>query len=114
MQRERNAYLWDIRNSIELIERFTSGRTIGDYRQDPMLRSAVERQLGFIGEAMSQLTRRLPPTAALISRADQIIAFRNMLIHGYSLVSDEIVWSVIHTDLPDLRNEVDALLTTEP
>jgi uncharacterized protein with HEPN domain len=110
MQRERNAYLWDIRNSIELIERFTSGRTIGDYRNDPMLRSAVERQLGIIGEAIAQLIRRFPETAALMSRTEEIIAFRNMLIHGYSLVSDEIVWSVIHTDLPNLSSEVDVLL----
>lgn len=101
----------DIRNSIELIERFTSGRTIRDYRNDPMLRSAVERQLGIIGEAIAQLIRRFPETAALMSRTEEIIAFRNMLIHGYSLVSDEIVWSVIHTDLPDLSSEVDALLT---
>jgi uncharacterized protein with HEPN domain len=114
MQRERNAYLWDIRNSIELIVRFTSRRTVADYRHDPMLRSAVERQLGIIGEATAQLLRRFPETGPLISYSDQIIAFRNMLIHGHSLVSDEIVWSVIHTDLPDLRNEDDALLTTEP
>jgi uncharacterized protein with HEPN domain len=32
--------------------------------------------------------------------------FRNMLIHGYSAVSDKVVWSIIENDLELLQNEV--------
>lgn len=44
MQRDRRAFLWDILNSVHLILRFVENRTLDDYRQDPMLRAAVERQ----------------------------------------------------------------------
>jgi uncharacterized protein with HEPN domain len=35
---------------------------------------------------------------------------RNHLIHGYASVSNEVVWGVVETDLPVLRQEVKALL----
>jgi uncharacterized protein with HEPN domain len=112
MQRDQRAYLWDICNSADLIWGFLANRTLADYRRDPMLRSAVERQLEIIGEALAQLIRRFPETAAHISRHVEIISFRNILIHGYSFINDEIVWSVIHTDLPALRQEVETLLAS--
>ncbi len=74
-----------------------------------MLRSAVERQLEIIGEALAQLIRRFPETAAHITRHAEIISFRNILIHGYSFVNDAVVWSIIQTDLPILKNEVAAV-----
>ncbi len=32
-----------------------------------------------------------------------------MLVHGYHLVDDSIVWSVIHNDLLVLNQEIDGL-----
>ena len=110
MQRDRRAYLWDIRNSLQLILRFVENRTLDDYRQDPMLRAAVERQFEIIGEALSQLLRRFPETAVHITQHSEIIAFRNMLVHGYHLVDDSIVWSVIHNDLLVLNHEIESLV----
>jgi uncharacterized protein with HEPN domain len=102
--------LWDILNSIDLIRQFVSGRTLADYSQDAMLRSAVERQFEIVGEALAQLSRRFPTTASHIGRGSEIIAFRNRLIHGYSFVTDAVVWSAVENDLPLLRNEVEGLL----
>jgi len=110
MQRDQKAYLWDVLNSIDLIRQFVGGRTLADYSQDPMLRSAVERQFEIIGEALAQLLRQYPATGSSISQRTEIIAFRNRLIHGYSFVADAVVWSAIENDLPLLRTEVAALL----
>jgi len=110
MQRDQRAYLWDILNSIDLVRRFVSSRTLADYSQDAMLRSAVERQFEIISEALAQLSRRFPTTTSRISRGSEIIAFRNRLIHGYSFVADAVVWSVVESDLPLLRTEVEDLL----
>lgn len=60
MQRDKKAYLWDILNSIDLIQRFIGKRNLVDYSNDAMLRSAVERQLEIVGEALAQLVRRFP------------------------------------------------------
>src|ERR1022692_2082952 len=112
MQRDQRAYLWDICNSADLIWGFVANRTLAEYQRDVMLRSAVERQLEIIGEALAQLIRRFPETAAHVSRHVEIISFRNFLIHGYSFVNDAVVWSVIQTDLPILKKEVEGVLAS--
>ena len=75
-----------------------------------MLRSAVERQLQIVGEALAQLARQFPQTAAQLTRYEEVISFRNFLVHGYSFVNEEVVWSVVCKDLALLRGEVVALL----
>ena len=74
-----------------------------------MLRAAVERQFEVIGEALAQLARLDRPLADRISGHRRIIAFRNVLIHGYADVDDRLVWGVVETNLPTLAREVEAL-----
>ena len=40
----------------------------------------------------------------------RVIAFRNILVHGYAQVDDRLVWDIVETRLPALRREVAALL----
>lgn len=75
-----------------------------------MLRSAVERQFEVIGEALSQLSKRDAEIVTHISDHRQIIAFRNILIHGYADVDDRLVWDIVETKLPTLLREIDALV----
>jgi len=75
-----------------------------------MLRSAVERQFEIIGEALAQLVRLDEALASRISEYRRIIAFRNILIHGYAEVDHRIVWDIVESKLPRLRREVAALL----
>jgi uncharacterized protein with HEPN domain len=51
-----------------------------------------------------------PDTSSRIGQYAQIIAFRNLLIHGYDLIDDAQVWEVIQFNLPTLEVEVTALL----
>lgn len=113
MQREAKKYLWDIRRAISLVQEFIDGRTFADYQSNAMLRAAVEREFEIVGEAMTRLAKLDPALASLISDHEQIIAFRNVLIHGYAHVNDRAVWFVIETDLPTLAREVDALMEEE-
>ena len=48
--------------------------------------------------------------ALRLPERSQAIAFRNILIHGYDLIDDGIVWRAIHDSLPALRARVAALL----
>jgi uncharacterized protein with HEPN domain len=59
---------------------------------------------------LAQLARIDEPLAARISEYRRIIAFRNILIHGYADVDDGLVWDVIETKLPVLRQEIESLL----
>ena len=80
---------------------------------DALLRSAVERQLEIIGEALARLARLDETLASRISEYRRIIAFRNILIHGYADVDHHIVWDIIESKLPTLRREVTTLLERE-
>ena len=41
--------------------------------------------------------------AERISEHSRVIAFRNILIHGYADVDDLLVWDIVQTKLPVLR-----------
>lgn len=110
MPLEANKYLYDARHAAGLITDFTAGKTFGDYSKDPMLRSAVERQFEIIGEALTQLSKRDQALASRMTDSRRIIAFRNILIHGYADVDDLLVWDVVVSKLPVLLQEIDGLL----
>jgi len=107
---EAAKYLWDARAAADRIVRFTAGRSFADYRADEMLRAAVERQFEIIGEAFTGLRRRDPDLARTIPDLPRIVAFRNILIHGYASVDDRLVWDVAERYLPDLRTQLQCLL----
>ena len=79
-------------------------------RRDPLLRSAVERQFEIIGEALNQLSKLDADLAAGIPDLRRIVAFRNILIHGYATVDDALVWQALTEKLPDLAKTVRDLL----
>lgn len=111
MQPKALKHLEDVRDAAGFIRHATGGKSLDDYRNDRMLRQAVERNFEIIGEAMRRLSRDDPHTAARISSHQQIVAFRNLLIHGYDLIDDEKVWHVIQHDLSKLEQEVTDLLS---
>src|SRR5208337_2981767 len=84
MRLESKKYLYDIASAAALAMEFIRGRSFADYTSDAMLRSAVERQLEIVGEALAQLAKTDPATASQIDEYQRIIAFRNILIHGYA------------------------------
>ncbi|MFH0810944.1 MAG: HepT-like ribonuclease domain-containing protein [Pseudomonadota bacterium] len=87
-QRDPNKYLFDIAEAVVLLRQFTAGKTFGDYQDNPLLRSAVERQFEIVGEALNQLGRFNPELLSRISDARRIIAFRNVLVHAYASISE--------------------------
>jgi uncharacterized protein with HEPN domain len=105
--------LEDIRDAAAFILAVTQGKTLEDYSEERLLRQAIERNFEIIGEAVGRLARNDPETASRLSEHERIVAFRNVLIHGYDLVDDELVWDTIRTKLPILLSEVEELLMAE-
>jgi len=113
MRIESKKYLYDIARAAKLALGFIAGKSFADYGADPMLRSAVERQLEIVGEALAQLARTDPAVAAQIGEYQRIIAFRNILIHGYAEIDHRIVWNVLELKLPLVLSQATGLLGDE-
>jgi uncharacterized protein with HEPN domain len=110
MHADARKLLWDAQQAAERIARFTLGKEFTDYEADEFLRSAVERQFEVIGEALNQIARIDAQFASQIAELPRIVAFRNVLIHGYATVDNRLVWGVIETSLDPLRDTLARLL----
>ena len=110
MKRSPAAFLWDIQQACAAISSFVGAVDLAQYESDLLVRSAVERQLQNIGEAVSQLSKLDPALAIRVPRQRQLIGFRNVLVHGYSGLNHQEIWRVLHENLPELHAAVTALV----
>lgn len=86
-------------------------RRFEEYSSNLMLRRAIERNIGIIGEAVNKIVRDYPEIE--ISNARAIIATRNRVIHDYAAVTDDVMWKIVINDLPKLKVEVDNLMAED-
>ena len=110
MPRDLRAYFWDVQHAADEIFLFTRNKTFADYEGDSLLQAAVERKFEIIGEALTQAAQTFPMDVVQISQYKRFIGFRNILIHRYSTIANEIVWGTIEADLPVLRMQVTSVL----
>jgi uncharacterized protein with HEPN domain len=110
MQRDARCYLWDALKAAEAVQAFLRGKTYEAFIDDDLVRSAVEHQLEIIGEALSQLARVDPQIASNVAELPRIIAFRNILVHGYAAIDYDTVWRLIEDKLPELQTNLAMLL----
>jgi uncharacterized protein with HEPN domain len=106
MEREIKTWLFDVLSSIGEIENFIpeGERVFEKYKNDLKTKRAVERNLEIIGEAIKRITERDPNI--IISNSKKIIGLRNRIIHGYDVISDELIWGIVINDLPGLKSEI--------
>ncbi len=105
-------YLSDILISINHIQSFTDGTlSIDQYKKNFLVKAAVERHLGIVGEAVKKFLSESPENR--LTNASQIISLRNRLIHSYDNVDDRIIWTIIKRHISPLKQEVEELLKNQ-
>jgi uncharacterized protein with HEPN domain len=109
MQADAAKYLWDAKQAARRILRFAAGRTVDDYRGDELLRSAIERQFTILGEALARLRQLDASLAARITDLPRAVAMRNVLVHAYAEIDDDVVWGVVSGPLTTLLEELESL-----
>lgn len=110
MRRDPRAFLWDVREACLAIQAFTAGLDARSFAGHQMAQASVERKFEIIGEALNQLSKLDPALAVRIPELSRIVAFRNVLIHGYAAVDVDTVWNTVQSSLPGLLSKVQALL----
>ncbi|SMD44270.1 Uncharacterized conserved protein, contains HEPN domain [Aquiflexum balticum DSM 16537] len=109
MEIQTKKLLLDILDSINSIYSYLGKeRNFLDYRNNKMLRRAIEREFEIIGEALNKIIKI--DGEIKISNKSLIVGMRNRVIHGYDKVDDEIVWGAILRHLPTLKREIEELL----
>jgi uncharacterized protein with HEPN domain len=99
-----------MQEAANAIAEFTASMDAEAYVANKIVRAAVERQFEIIGEALNQLAKRDASLASRVPDFRDIIAFRNLLIHGYAVINHDEVWDAVQTSLPTLRKAIAALL----
>ena len=110
MQPEAKKLVADMLEAARSVQEFTRGRVMDELKTDKLLKSGVYWQFVVIGEALSQLRKIDPSLLTSISEWNRIIGFRNQIIHGYSVIDDEISWRISQIKLPILLKELENLL----
>jgi uncharacterized protein with HEPN domain len=91
----------------------TSGKDFDSSMNDPVLSRAIIRSLEIIGEASNKLD---PDFKAGYPHIEwrKITNTRHRLIHDYFGVDNDIVWNIVVDKLPDLKENILAIIEEHP
>jgi uncharacterized protein with HEPN domain len=108
--------LTDIIEAIELIRSEMAGITLDVFEPDRRKRWLVERGIEIISEASRRLPDALKARHANIPWP-KVAGIGNVLRHDYEQVAQDVLWRVVHDELPLLekacREELAAELARE-
>lgn len=99
-------YILDIESIIieieQILQKTENNFTV--YSNDFIIKRALERDLEIIGEAISKLIKLEPQLK--LTNYKKIIGLRNLIIHSYDSIEDELIWSIVQKDIPLLKGEI--------
>ena len=101
--------LQHIHDAIKEIDSYTANISFEDFKSNSMMIYASAKQLEIIGEAASKITKHFQKLYSEIEWRE-IIGLRNLLVHEYFGIDEEIIWGIIDKDLPELRIKVKKIL----
>ncbi len=105
--------LSDILDECDFLMTHAYGVTLAQYQSDVVLHRSIERAFEVIGEAAHKLHESDPGTARKLPNARGLVAFRNLIIHGYDRIDDERLLDTLERDVPELREAVRRILGPE-
>jgi uncharacterized protein with HEPN domain len=104
-KRDPHLLVEDISTAIEKIDRYIGGIGRDAFMTDDKTIDSVVRNLEIIGEA----ARQMPDTFKEAHKEipwNQIMGLRNRIVHDYFGLDLEIIWFIITSDLPDLKEKI--------
>jgi uncharacterized protein with HEPN domain len=99
-----------ILEAIEEIEQYLFSVAFNDFLENSMMRYACIKQLEIIGEASNHLSDETKNMFNDIAWG-QIIGMRNVLVHEYFGIDEEVVWDIMKLDLPGFKSRVLQLIS---
>jgi len=88
----------------------TTGKSKEDVINDPILSRALVRSLEIIGEASNKVDSDFKSLYPHVEWR-KMSGTRNRLIHDYFGIDYDIVWDIIISKLPDLKNDISEIIS---
>ena len=107
-EREWRFNVRDMIGFCDKVLAFTAGLQQAPFEKDAMRFDATLRNLELIGEAASHIPQDVRNSHPTIPWR-MLIATRNQLIHGYLGLDNDILWSIVQTDVPVLLHQLKLL-----
>jgi uncharacterized protein with HEPN domain len=114
MLRQPDAYLEIALLALRRVPKFLGSRSLHDYLGDELCQAAVERQLEIAGDALGRLRRLDAGLVAQIPDGDLVVAFRNVLAHGYATLDHRRVYDIAAVRTGELLKALETLLAQFP
>jgi uncharacterized protein with HEPN domain len=111
-QISNEARLRHILDAIIEIESYIKDFSLADFTANSLVRNATVRQLEIIGEASKHLTEDLRMKYHEINW-DEISGLRNIIVHEYFIVDNNILWDIVTNDIPPLKTLIAKIITEE-
>ncbi len=110
MDHRINAWLEDILKSIdEIFDFLPDEKDFHEYQKDLKTKKAIERNIEIIGEAINRISKN-KKFDYTINNAQKIIGTRNRIAHEYDSISDEVIWTIVLRELPQLKIEIKEII----
>jgi uncharacterized protein with HEPN domain len=100
--------------ALRRVAKFMGNRSLSDYLADELCQSAVERQLEIAGDGLGQLRKLDAVLFGKIPDGDLVVAFRNVLAHGYATLDHRRVYEIASSRAGELLKTLETLLSQMP
>ncbi|MDO5845873.1 MAG: DUF86 domain-containing protein [Methanocorpusculum sp.] len=104
-------FLCHIHDEILFLDEVTADLTFEMLDSDKRSQHIVQKSIEIIGEAGKQISDELKTSCPDIPWR-QVAGMRDRLTHGYFDINWELVWIVLHDDIPRLKKCVEKILDT--
>ncbi|MFH1380290.1 MAG: DUF86 domain-containing protein [bacterium] len=102
-------FIEDILQAMQKIEEYTKDLTYEAFIHNKMVADAVIRNIEIIGEAAKNIPEEVKAQYPTIPWK-RMIGLRNITIHEYFGVDEEIIWEIITRNLPETKPSIQAIL----
>jgi uncharacterized protein with HEPN domain len=101
--------LQHIIDAIQEIEGYLIDTDFSKFMENSMMRFACIKQMEIIGEASNHVSEDTKAKFTIVEWT-QIVGMRNVFVHEYFGVDSSLVWEIIKSDLPDLKDKIIEIL----
>ena len=108
MSREWRLYVAGMREFCARVAEYTDGLSREEFEKTRLVYDATLRNLELIGEAARHVPDEVRAKAPDVPWR-RVVAVRNILIHGYLGIDNDVIWDVVQNEIGKLLRALEKL-----